>query len=531
MLYSVSKESVSLITTDGVRLDADIYRPNSDQSFPVLLMRQPYGREIASTVVYAHPQWYASHGYLVVIQDVRGCGTSEGKFTLFEKEIEDGYQSVNWAANLPGSTGEVGMYGFSYQGMTQLYAAALRPTPLKALCPAMLAYDLYEDWAYENGAFCYEITLAWAIQLAAQNARKQGDEKAYIILYRASKNLPIYEISSFLSECLVKYAPSNFYYEWLRHLEPGEYWEVLSPKSFIKEVDLPMLHIGGAFDPHLRGTLKLYKEMSSRSRFAQSLIIGPWPHLPWGRQAGQINYGAEAQSNIDRLQLAWFDTFLKGLESPRVPVSWFCMGSNHWKSWEGWPNTLEKVYFLSSQGLASIRDDGKLSQKAPQTALNDILVTDPWRPVPSLGGHAALAAGSFERSSLDSRSDVLTYTTLPLERDLEITGDVRVDLECVTNQDSFDLCVVLSDVNIKGQVYNFTQGYINVKANSGSLLIPLQPTCRQIPSGHSLRLSVSGACFPAYAINNQTEPSKTPVTTLHLLGGKVTLSTIAESSH
>lgn len=108
-------------------------------------MRQPYGREIASTVVYAHPTWYAAQGYIVVIQDVRGRGTSEGKFKLFINEIEDGEDTVNWAANLPGSNGKVGMYGFSYQGMTQLYAAVKKPAALKTICPAMIGYDLYTD--------------------------------------------------------------------------------------------------------------------------------------------------------------------------------------------------------------------------------------------------------------------------------------------------------------------------------------------------------------------------------------------------
>src|SRR5918997_4262269 len=137
MLKVKPKETASMFTRGGVRLDADIYRPDSEGEFPVLLMRQPYGRAIASTVVYAHPSWYAAYGYIVVIQDVRGRGTSQGEFKLFSHEIEDGFDSVTWAAGLPGSTGEVGMYGFSYQGMTQLYAAASKPTALKTICPAM----------------------------------------------------------------------------------------------------------------------------------------------------------------------------------------------------------------------------------------------------------------------------------------------------------------------------------------------------------------------------------------------------------
>lgn len=174
LLPLLPKEQATLVTQDGVTLDADIYRPQGEGPFPVLLMRQPYGRAIASTVVYAHPRWYAAHGYIVVVQDVRGRGTSGGTFDLFAQEAADGRATLEWVAALPGSTGDVGMYGFSYQGMTQLYAASAQPPALKVLCPAMVAPDLYSHWAYEGGAFCLQTNLAWALQLAAETARRQG---------------------------------------------------------------------------------------------------------------------------------------------------------------------------------------------------------------------------------------------------------------------------------------------------------------------------------------------------------------------
>ncbi len=147
------RESASMKTRDGVRLDADVYRPDGPWPYPILLMRQPYGRAIASTVTYAHPSWYARHGYIVVVQDVRGRGSSEGEFDLLATERADGFDTVEWAARLPGGTGAVGMYGFSYQGMTQLMAAAAKPLALRAICPAMAAWDSHADMGYENGAF------------------------------------------------------------------------------------------------------------------------------------------------------------------------------------------------------------------------------------------------------------------------------------------------------------------------------------------------------------------------------------------
>lgn len=501
-----------MLTRDGVRLDADVYRPEAEEEFPVLLMRQPYGRAIASTVVYAHPSWYAAHGYIVVIQDVRGRGSSEGKFSLFEREVEDGFDSVNWAAGLAGSNGLVGMYGFSYQGMTQLYAAASQPVSLKALCPAMVGYDLYTDWAYEGGAFCLQANLGWAVQLAAETARLQEDVTAYQVLFSASRNLPFHNSSSLFNESLRKYAPNNFYQQWLEHSQPGEYWEQLSPQRLMDDVDLPMLHIGGWFDTFLRGTIHCYQEVASRASTPQHLLVGPWAHLPWGRKLGIMDYGAEAASPVDQLQVQWFDQFLKGKETgvlDKPSVYLFEMGSNRWRYLKAWSSDNQKSYLLVSTGMSSLRDDsGSLVDSEIQAIKNnfDVFVHDPWRPVPALGGHAAIPTGQCDRSVLDCRTDVLTYTSSPLREDLSLAGEVVAEVFCQADAPSFDLSAVLSEVHGNGSVYNFTQGYLRVNPgqNANPLTIKLQPTCIRIAKGHALRLSLSAACFPAYPVNAGT---------------------------
>ncbi|MEC4803748.1 MAG: CocE/NonD family hydrolase [Jaaginema sp. PMC 1079.18] len=501
-------ETLSMQTRDGVRLDADVYRPETATELPVLLMRQPYGRAIASTVVYAHPRWYAARGYIVVIQDVRGRGTSQGEFRPFEGEVADGEDTVNWAAQLPGSNGKVGMYGFSYQGMTQLYAAMAKPPALKVLCPGMLGYNLRDDWAYENGAFCWQINLGWAVQLAAETARLWGDEVAYGVLCEAARNLPLQEPSPRFVESFRKYTPGGFYFQWRSRYSDLEYWQTRSPS--LQEVDLPMLHIGGWFDPYLRGNLRLYEEMSQKSRFPQHLIVGPWTHLIWGRKAGQIDFGTTAQSFVDTWQIRWFDYFLKDSKTvalPAKPIHWFEMGSNQWRELESWEGDREEIYYCRSNGLASMREDaGVLSRECPEDAAEDVFVRDPWRPVPALGGHAAIPAGMMARSHLEGRSDILTYTTPTLTADITILGVVVVTIYCEVDAPSFDLCAVLSVVDPQQEVYNFTQGYIRVNDGATPVRLPLQATCMRIKAGNCLRLSLSADCYPAYRINPGNQP-------------------------
>jgi putative CocE/NonD family hydrolase len=478
----LEKSTASMTTRDNVRLDADVYRPATPGPHPVLLMRQPYSRTIASTPVYAHPSWYARQGYIVAIQDVRGRGTSEGVFRPFENEADDGRDTVEWAARLPGSNGKVGMYGFSYQGMTQFFAASTRPEALKAIAPAMAAYDVFEDFAYEGGALKMAGMIGWALQLAVESARRAGDAQAHHELLSAARSASMNDLVPALPRILEKHRQYTHYVEWVHHSTPGEFWERLSPKSVAARIDIPALHIGGWFDYMLTGTLACYRDMSSRCSQPQRLIVGPWQHFPWTR------------SHIDSLQVRWFDHWLKGIdngvtEEPAVQL--FELGSGRWRDFDEWP-AQKAVWYLASNGLAAIDPQaGCLNLSRPVTASDDSIVHDPWRPVP---------AATAERSEIDARGDVLTYTTPPLEQDLHLAGDVALELWCTSDRASFDVSAVLSHVHPDGKAFPVTQGYRRATKET-HLRVSLRATCCLIPKGHRLRLSLAGACFPALDVN------------------------------
>jgi uncharacterized protein len=229
---------------------------------------------------------------------------------------------------------------------------------------------------------------------------------------------------------------------------------------------------------------------------------------------GAVDFGIHAVSPIDQMQIAWFDEYLQdGKTNLRdfPPVCLFKMGSNIWQGFQQLTKELAKPkirkLFLSSSGLANIQENnGKISEVAPENYTCDVIVHDPWRPVPSLGGHAGIPAGVFERSHIDCRADVLTYTTTKLTKDLHLLGEIVVEIYCDADKSSFDLSAILCEVHPDGKVYNLTQGYLNCQDGLEPAMrrIPLQTTFVKINKGHALRLSLSAACFPAYTMNSGT---------------------------
>ena len=472
-----------ILCPDGITLACRVWTPDGVGPWPTLLIRQPYGRAIASTITYAHPSWYAQGGFAVVAQDVRGRGASTGTFQGFAQEATDGSTTLTWLRQQPWCNGRIGTYGFSYQGLSQLLLNDPQALP-DALAPAMAGLDERLHWASEGGCHWWAIGLGWALQLAAQGCQRRGDAAGWQEIRSAL------ESGSYLQNgcrLLERFDPDGMGLDWLRR-DPSqpEGWLLHAPPAGLWRK--PMLLIGGWHDPHLRGVLDLWQRC--RAAGGQPLLrLGAWSHLNWG-------------GGIDALQLTFFKQQLTGEQSDPAPCLMQELRSGEWRALTPKHSSSQR-WNLFSGGLAAVRsDEGQLGERAGGVV---VVVHDPWRPLPGRGGHLGLDAGLVERGDLDQRTDVACFTSSPLLQTTDLLGQPVVEIEAAADQPGFDLCMALSLVHADGAVQQLSTGVGRFLGTECLTLqrrcIALQPLLVDLPVGSQVRLSIGLAAWPQIAVN------------------------------
>jgi putative CocE/NonD family hydrolase len=486
-------------------------------------MRQPYGRDIASTVVYAHPTWFAAHGYNVVIQDVRGRGNSDGDFYPFRNEGADGSATIRWLRTRPESNGSIGMYGFSYQGMTQLLAAAEQPEGLLCIAPAMAAHDLFHGWFYRQGALRLASGLGWGLQMLKEDVRRrklreasEGLEKAWSDI----RNQPLFTPYGLHPQLQHEGIPT-YVNDWLAHNQPGPFWSALDVSESLKKISVPALHISGWFDTYLGGTVAGFEAITERAatpfaREHQYLVAGPWVHIPWGEMIGEQNLGREALVDTDTLLLRWFNHWLKDSDEfggqPRIRH--FALGANRWFDAQAFPAANFPLYLQSKGRADSRKGDGALSTTAPNSEEpRDIFVYDPEVPVLAPGGVASLS-GPMNQAALELGNNLLVYTSAPLKENLHVLGSPQLVLFATTSAAHADFTGKLVRLRPNGQADFVCIGI----ARSAYLFrdtgyqpdiihcwqIELEPTSCVFAAGDAIRLEVASSAFPLYDRNPGT---------------------------
>ncbi len=532
--------NVPIKMRDGTMLYADVWRPFKEGKYPAILTRTPYNKNLMfpTRAGYMNPQRIARAGYAVVIQDVRGTGDSEGEAFFWKQEIEDGYDSVEGVAALPWCDGNVGMYGFSYFGYTQWAAAAACPPHLKAICPGM-TYHIPRSFPFSasGDSFKLQVHLGWCLSRIIQELLRlklppkefQSTLKRLIFLADDIKQqfrvLPMKEAPA--AKIVDEFGIKPGFADILSHTADDSFWNDIGGPLPLNKINVPVFNIAGWYDPEMTpGVIDSYRKLEDRksSRLpANKLLIGPWIHsADMLNIIGQLDFGLASSgmlTDVTGLHLRWFDKWLKGIDNgveAEPPVRLFVMGTNVWRDENEWPlaRTKYSKCYLHSGGQANSRSgDGTLSLVKPDEEQPDSFLYDPRNPVPS----NEMGMGAFDQQAVENRTDVLVYTTPPLEKDLEITGPLRMTLFASSSAVDTDFTGKLVDVWPSGVAYNVAEGIVRARyrrsAARPELLQPgeifkysidLGGTSNVFKAGHSVRIEVSSSNFPKWERNLNT---------------------------
>ncbi|MBZ5610436.1 MAG: CocE/NonD family hydrolase [Acidobacteriia bacterium] len=515
---------------DGVLLDTNVFKPAGSQRLPSILVRTPYGKGTEPLPGYTT---FLNHGYVVVVQDVRGRFGSAGVFDALKQEGPDGYDTINWIAAQPWSDGQVAMAGGSYLGIAQWRVALLNNPHLKAIFPVVAGVDDYLDRFYSpGGASKLGHRLLWL----AENMRARGTREANFGDY--INHLPLRT-----SDRAATHQTVGLYQTILNHPAYDSFWKDQSILSKLDRVRVPVFEVGGWYDNYVESDLEAFSALHklSGADLKHRILIGPWPHDMSTPFSG-IKYGDDSSSPIRSYQLEWFDHWLKGApedatrysaanwhqqrsEVDEAPVHIFVMGADRWRDEQEWPlaRTRYTPLYLASKGHANtLNGDGKLEWKPRKKDQADQFTYDPRNPVPTRGGAVCCDPkifpwGPMDQRPVEKRGDVLVFTSAPLKHDLEVTGPVRVALYAATSAPDTDFTAKLIDVFPSGEARNLTDGILRIRYRHGlekaelaragevyPLTIDAGVTSNVFLAGHSIRVEISSSNFPRFDRNPNT---------------------------
>jgi putative CocE/NonD family hydrolase len=558
---------------DGVKLATDIYYPIKDGApvpgkFPVLVSRTPYGKNPSRppdgtrTLEQENREnpatYFASRGYVVVLQDCRGRFNSEGTFYLDLNEGPDGYDTVEWAARQPWSNGKVGTFGGSYLSQVQNALAVLRPPHLAAMFVMVGASNYYEEGAYRGGAYTLLHNLVYPLSFASSSQEAEKDSALRAAMLEALNNehlgawLSAYPFRPNASPVLLSPINQQWFQDQIDHYAFDDYWKQNGYNfeiSYDKYPDIPIYFISGWYDLFEHGSLHNFMGMAARHKSPTKLMMGPWVHNIGTRGSGDVDFGPAAEIHMIDQEARWFDQVLKGrktgvLEEP--PVHVFAMGggsglrtlpsgrmddSGKWLATTAWPPpeaTSHQFY---------LHVDGSLLEKAPGDEAPSVYAFDPHRPVPTIGGQIDSGKNFSpdgprdQRCSLkisfcdndlplSSRRDVLTFQTPLLDSDVVIAGPVTVELWISSSAPDTDFTAKLVDVSSPNRDYpwgfamNLEDRIIRVRSATDpanpqllkpgevrKVTIDLLGVANQFKKGHRIRVDISSSNFPFFDIN------------------------------
>ena len=497
------ERGVTIGMRDGTQLVADIFRPSGGGRHPAILRRTPYGR---GHLPLTEGAYWASRGYALVVQDVRGRNDSQGEWKPWAHERKDGYDTIDWISKQAWSNARVGMIGGSYGGMVQWAAAVEAHPALKCIVPEVSPPDPFFDVPFDHGIPALFAGLYWAEYVREKKVppepRSDGDLDKLL-------TLPLSKIDDGVFGHDIP-----FFNEW---------WTKETASAFdggfmndLGGIRIPVLHVSGWWDGDGIGTKLNWAKLRDAKHPSQWLIYGPWEHdFNDSTTYRDVDYGADALLDLDSLYLRWFDTWLKdrnvGWEKqPRVRV--FVTGENEWRALSDWPDPASEplTFYLSARG--------RLLTAPPKGEQPDRYVYDP----------AAVKVIEQKDSTIvetpAGRKDLLVYRTEPLTETIDVAGPIELDLYFSTTAKDTDFFASLVAVDEAGQMRLIGQpGKIRARYLGGwdtpallqpgktyKAVIALWDTAHRVPKGQRLGVIIESQMFPLYARNlNTGEPDAT----------------------
>ena len=421
---------------DGVHLNATVFKPKAMPApLPVVFTLTPY---IADSYE-DRASYFARHGYVFALVDVRGRGNSEGTFEPFANEARDGYDIVEWLARQPWSNGKVALWGGSYAGFDQWATLKEHPPHLATIVPAAAAAAAV-DFPFYNGMFTSYI-IQWLTFTSGKtgNPKQFGDSTFWTEKFREryARNLPFRELDQIVGNT------STVFQKWMDHPQPDEYWDAMypTPEQFA-QIDIPILTITGHYDGDQIGAMRYYRDHmrygSPAARDRHYLIVGPWNHAGTrtpNREVGGLKFGEASMLDLNNLHREWYDWTMKSGPKPaflKQRVAYYIAGREKWKyaaSLEAIAGATRTLFLNSTDsGASDAMHSGTLDPEKPTAQLAyDRYVYDPLDLRPGALETADNPNSlTVETEPLHLFGDGLIYHSAPFEEDTEISGNVRL---------------------------------------------------------------------------------------------------------